>query len=303
MSGITTEKYWRIGNYQYAFYRYSVESACKGKYGNCILDAGCGERVSSLSKFPQDSEFVGVDINKQALIRSKTEAKGKYEYVLSSLSALPFKTKSFSLVVCVDVLEHVKDKTEFVEEISRVILPKGFFIGSTTNMLNPFMLVDTLLPKQFVASLERIVGKHYDRHKRLTMKGLTRLINQFGFTCKLAIYGFPPIQPWVYHHQHKRFTWYARLWILFDRLALSSLKENMVFVARVGMYSETRLGQHGKANRACYQRRHQTRKLPHNYGRSEIEAWMQPRATMLIHQGSQWTIETTGYHVPEQEAS
>lgn len=232
LSGIIAEKYWRIGNYQYLFYRHSIENACEDKYGKRVLDAGCGQLISSLSKLPDSSEFVGVDIDKQALTQSKNEAKGKYEYVLASLDALPFRIESFSLVICVDVLEHVTDKASVVDEISRVILPNGFFIGSTTNMLNPFMFLDTFLPTQCLARFKDVVGEHYDRHRRLTMKGLTRMISSFGFTCRLAIYGFPPIQPWIYHHRNKKLTWYARLWILFDRLAPASIKENMVFVAK-----------------------------------------------------------------------
>jgi len=232
MSGIIAEKYWHIGNHQYAFYRHSLESACKDRYGGRILDAGCGQLISSLSRVPEGSEFVGVDVDRQALIQSKKEAKGKYEYVLASLNALPFKTKIFSLVVSIDVLEHIQDKAGVVKEISRIIASKGFFIGSTTNMLNPFMFVDALFPPQFLARFEGIAGKHCDRHKRLTMKSLTRLANKSGFTCKLSIYGFPPIQPWIYHHRNKKLTWYARLWILFDRLAPTSVKENMVFIAR-----------------------------------------------------------------------
>jgi 2-polyprenyl-3-methyl-5-hydroxy-6-metoxy-1,4-benzoquinol methylase len=231
MSGITAERYWRIGNYRYIFYRYLIENACKNKYGKRILDAGCGQNISSLSIVPVDSEFIGVDLDKHALLQSSINSKRKYEYVLASLDALPFKADSFSLVVCVDVLEHVEDKAKVVSEISRTTELNGFFVGSTSNLLNPFMFCDTFLPKQLLINLENVIGKHYERHSRLTTRSLARLFNKYGFKCRLSVHGFFPIQPWIYHHRHKKPTWYALLWILFDRLAPNSVKEIIVFIA------------------------------------------------------------------------
>ena len=47
--------------------------------------------------------------------------------------ALPWEDSSFDVVVCVDVLEHVKNPRQAIAEIARVLKPGGLFCFDTIN--------------------------------------------------------------------------------------------------------------------------------------------------------------------------
>lgn len=239
MSRIDSDKFWRLHPYRYIFYRWVVQKLCNKKLRNrsCfLLDAGCGNCGSSLSAFPEGTTFVGVDIKRENLDKSKKIVKDG-SFVLASLTHIPF-ISTFDLVVCVDVLEHIAQKAETLKEISRVCRENGEFVASTTNIFNPLLLMDTFLSRNFAQVLTSKVSRkaHYDRHSRFSYLSFTSCARKNGFKqVKMAIYGFPLFDPWLYHYSRQKIPFYAYLWILFDkmtsRMPLLVLKETMVLNA------------------------------------------------------------------------
>ena len=206
-----------------------------------ILDAGCGPNISSLSRMPENMSYMGVDVNSKNIAKSHKKAKAKnyrnFSFIVASVTHLPFCSESFELVLCCDVLEHVKAKHKVIHEISRVCRLQGEFVGSTTNLFNPLMLLDCLLPQKITCVLTRkFAGKHYERHTRFTFFGLQKSLIEAGFKkCKVRTLGFPFFKPWVYEFSNKKLPWFAFIWIAFDKLTnrepLRLLKETMVFLA------------------------------------------------------------------------
>lgn len=90
-----------------------------------ILDVGCGPGAALLylAKF---GDVIGVDVSDEALKFAKKRGKVKK----GDVSSLPFKNASFDAVACLDVLYHawVKDNRKALEEIRRVLKPKGIFL-------------------------------------------------------------------------------------------------------------------------------------------------------------------------------
>jgi len=66
-----------------------------------ILDAGCGDGRITNRLIPQYSKVVGLESSREALRNVKTEK------LLGSVDSLPFPDKSFDLVLCCEVLEHL----------------------------------------------------------------------------------------------------------------------------------------------------------------------------------------------------
>ena len=79
-----------------------------------ILDAGCGN--GAISNFLKGYKIIGIDISFKAL------KFFKHNKVLGNLANLPFKDKSFDLVICSDTLEHIpeKDFNKVISELKRV---------------------------------------------------------------------------------------------------------------------------------------------------------------------------------------
>lgn len=105
------------------------------KYGQRVLDAGCGTGYGTavLAEHP-GVEVVGVDVSDEAV----TYAKGNYgcdncTFVAADLLQMPFAETLFDTVVSFEVIEHLTDPKEFVKAVKEVLRPGGVFILSTPN--------------------------------------------------------------------------------------------------------------------------------------------------------------------------
>jgi ubiquinone/menaquinone biosynthesis C-methylase UbiE len=245
MSKIVIKKFWHLGNYTYIFYRFLLEELCHKSFRNSnlnLLDAGCGPNVSSLSRIPEKAYFVGIDINSKNILESKRKAKDQnhqnLDFIVASITNLPLKNAIFDMIICCDVLEHIKDKHNAINEIARVCKNGSKFVGSTSNLLNPVMMLDSFLPKKITYILTRkFAGEHYERHSRFTVFKLIQLLNKTKFSkCKVKLLGFPPFKPWVYEYSNKKPPWFAHIWVVLDKLTnikpFNMFKETIVFLAQ-----------------------------------------------------------------------
>jgi len=208
-----------------------------------MLDAGCGPNISSLSHVPEGVYCVGIDASSKNTAKSHTKAKTKkyqnFSFIVGSMTELPFCSEIFDLILCCDVLEHIKRKQKAINEVWRVCKSQGEFLGSTTNLLNPLMLFDSLLPKKITYILtQKFTGeRYYERHSRFTVSGLLRSLIEAGFKRrKVKLLGFPPFRSSIYEFYENKLPWFAFFWIIFDKLTnvnrLRLMKNTMVFFAQ-----------------------------------------------------------------------
>ncbi len=96
-----------------------------------ILDIGCGPGVV-LKPFTKFNTVIGLDISKE--YAKLAEQKGYSKVIVQNAEeGLPFESKSFDIVVCTDLIEHLFD-TEFVgREIHRVLKDDGFAVLNVPN--------------------------------------------------------------------------------------------------------------------------------------------------------------------------
>jgi SAM-dependent methyltransferase len=110
--------------------RMSRISSVMGKVdGESVLDAGCGPGLHTQFLCLKGAHVTGVDIDRDK-IRSGKETCMRLGmpgagFMLADLRRMPFRAGSFSLVLCSDVLEHIKDDTAAISEFSRVLRPGG----------------------------------------------------------------------------------------------------------------------------------------------------------------------------------
>lgn len=86
-----------------------------------VLDLGCGS--GSFGAVNGDIDLVGVDIDLGALETAKT----REDVVLWDLESgtLPFHDNAFDGVIAKDVLEHLSNPTDLLEEMNRVLVGRG----------------------------------------------------------------------------------------------------------------------------------------------------------------------------------
>jgi len=92
--------------------------------GKTVLDVGCAEGVFTLSMARIRSFCVGLDFVKVSLMRLRGAAARKMRsnigVILSDAHYLPIRNKSFDIVLCGEVLEHVLKPEEVLSELKRV---------------------------------------------------------------------------------------------------------------------------------------------------------------------------------------
>jgi SAM-dependent methyltransferase len=102
------------------------------------LDLGCAQGILGYFARKRGGRWVHAD---EDLSNLRT-ARDILERGLVQLSGenLPFRDGSFSLVLCLDYLEHIEDDDRALAEISRVLRPGGGFIAVTPHTGRFFLL-------------------------------------------------------------------------------------------------------------------------------------------------------------------
>lgn len=124
---------------------------------------------------------------------------------------LPFKSNTFDVVSANQIIEHLINIDLFIEEIYRVLKPKGYLLISTENLSSWHNLFALLLGWQAFSqhlSSKRNIGnplrmgplenfEHESTHVKIfTLRGLKELLKLYGFKIELiygaGYYPFPP---------------------------------------------------------------------------------------------------------------
>lgn len=104
--------------------------------GKSVLDLGCGGGFMSEALARRGAHVIGVDPSAPAIAIAQKHAETSglsIDYRVGMGESLPVAESSVDIVVCVDVLEHVRDLDAVIGEIRRVLKPGGLFLFDTIN--------------------------------------------------------------------------------------------------------------------------------------------------------------------------
>jgi SAM-dependent methyltransferase len=131
-----------------------------------LLDAGCSAGYATAHFAKLVDRAAGIDVDEDATL----EAQAKYpeiDFQTAPLERIPHADESFDVVVCLDVLEHVSDEGTAVEELFRVLRPRGTLILTTPHrgafgFLDPINLPKNVAPllARYAPGLERWMVAH-----------------------------------------------------------------------------------------------------------------------------------------------
>lgn len=121
-----------------------------------LLDIGCGEKPYLDIFSPHTVSYAGIDIPQSLHKKDAVD-------IFANAHHLPFKKDTFDTVLCLEILEHVKQPLEVLKEIHRILKPGCVLVLSAPQ--NYWLHND---PKDFY---------------RFTQQGLIELVEgQAGFT-------------------------------------------------------------------------------------------------------------------------
>ncbi|HEX9006274.1 MAG TPA: methyltransferase domain-containing protein [Bacteroidota bacterium] len=116
-----------------------------------VLDAGCGS--ASELRFGPGTIMVGIDISATQLQRNSRLS----ERILGDIQDYRFDGRSFDIVVCWDVLEHVQRPGEAVENLLNAVRPDGLIILGFPNLLSLKGLITKFTPHWFHTLVYRLL--------------------------------------------------------------------------------------------------------------------------------------------------
>ena len=95
-----------------------------------ILDAGCGDGSWDFRIAKKCKKIIGVDISKNAFLKSKKKALKNMSFQKMNIESLKFPNKSFDKIYCVEAIEHLLHYEKALKEFNRVLKPRGKLIVS-----------------------------------------------------------------------------------------------------------------------------------------------------------------------------
>ena len=118
-----------------------VETKCvfdlfKVRKGMKVLDVGCGTGNFSIKLAKMGCEVIGIDISEEMLKVAKDKAKKEglnIKFYNMDVYDMKFEDNCFDGVISVTAFEFLKDPDKAIEEMFRVLKPKGYLLIGTIN--------------------------------------------------------------------------------------------------------------------------------------------------------------------------
>jgi SAM-dependent methyltransferase len=128
LPGLDAENYW--------FRRHEVvyQHLAPRGMGREVLEAGCGEGYGADLIAGVAHRVVAVDYDEAAVAHVRARYP-RVEVMHANLADLPLADSSVDAVVCLQVIEHLWDQAQFVNECARVLRPSGLLMVSTPNRI------------------------------------------------------------------------------------------------------------------------------------------------------------------------
>jgi SAM-dependent methyltransferase len=138
------ERYYDRTGYPGPLDRYRDEIARHAAPGAAVLDAGCGATMPFLREIaPRVGLAVGVDL--EGIQRDAGCIFG----CRADVGRLPFRDRSFDLVISMSVIEHLDDPALVFREFERVLKPGGRLVVQTPNRFDYVSLIAHATPFSF----------------------------------------------------------------------------------------------------------------------------------------------------------
>lgn len=166
--------------------------------GGNFLDIGCGGgRISeSIPYYYPKMKVFGCDVSKSAISYAEKYGSGKIHYKLIKGKKLPYKTQSFNVCICLDVLEHIPDIPFFLSEVKRILKKNGVFFIIVPCEGEPFTY--TWFFQKFRVG-NRLTYEYFGHiHPEFTHKSVLGLLKSYGFSIKETRYSEHIFYQWMH---------------------------------------------------------------------------------------------------------
>lgn len=123
---------------------------------NVVLDAGCGTGLAISHLHDKVSMMVGVDFSKGMLSKAKERFKmfRKVDFVLGDIEFLPFRPRSFDIIISLTVLQNCAHPVNTLRSLIRTLSKKGMLIVSYLKSAQNMLDVETRFGKFILRDID-----------------------------------------------------------------------------------------------------------------------------------------------------
>lgn len=189
-----------------------------------FLDYGCGWGHFAIEAEARGYNVTGIDLSENEINICKLiyPESNRLRFEQKSIQELP--DNSFDIVLSSQVIEHVHNCGNYLNEINRVLKKGGRLIISTPNIVAPrfiFSLLSPKLEKNLIEISKRINGEYDKTHNHINgwdPVHFTQLVSTVGFTLQRFIPAegvpFPmrkPFKPYMYFNNRLKNLCYTMI--------------------------------------------------------------------------------------------
>jgi len=163
-----------------------------------MLDVGCGEGRHIFGIMQQNPlmQCIGLDMDKKSLKKAeegyayfKTLSQAGVDFLIGSAYSIPLPNDSVDIVICSEVLEHLHEYNDAINEIHRVLKPGGKFYAS--------------VPASWPEKICWALSKEYQNQPG----GHLRIFNQKSLIEEIKLSGFNFLSSEKFHSIHSPYWW------------------------------------------------------------------------------------------------
>lgn len=150
-----------------------------------ILDVGCGGGILSEALARRQAAVTGIDLSTSLITIARQHAQLQgltidYQHISSTELAAQFPG-SFDVITCMELLEHVPDPSQLIQECAQLLKPGGFIFFATINR-NVWSFLGAVIGAEYV--LQLLPKGTHQFAKFIRPSELTLWTNRSGLTLK-----------------------------------------------------------------------------------------------------------------------
>jgi SAM-dependent methyltransferase len=159
-----------------------------------VLDVGCSSGYLAERLQARGVAVVGLDIDERAAAEARRFCESVHVGDVETMD-LPFEPASFDVVLCGDVIEHLRDPQAFLERVRPLLKPAGRLVLTTPNVANWAMRLSLLFGRFRYTDRGLLDRGHTHLFTRKTLQeclvAAGYRITRFDFTVPLPVLATP----------------------------------------------------------------------------------------------------------------